>query len=78
MPRDLDRSFNLSKSQADQRLLGRANALLSHLKLRRTKAEIEKSLPPKIQTQVNVPLSGFLFSLFFFVVSLLSLLPFSD
>jgi len=52
-----DEGFNLGKSQVDQKLLMKASILLQPLMIRRIKADVEKSLPPKLETKIACPLS---------------------
>jgi len=54
-----DSAFNLGSSvmQVDNEKLAAASTLLRPLMLRRTKNEVEKGLPPKLETTISCPLS---------------------
>ena len=52
-----DDAFELSKNQVDNAQLVAASSLLQPFMLRRTKTEVEKGLPPKLETTISCPLS---------------------
>jgi SWI/SNF-related matrix-associated actin-dependent regulator of chromatin subfamily A member 5 len=52
-----DKAFNLATNEVDNQQLVRAHYLSKLLILRRTKANINMVLPPKLETRVNCPLS---------------------
>ena len=49
--------LNGSQAQVDDARLADASSLLRPFMLRRTKGEVEKGLPPKLETTINCPLS---------------------
>lgn len=52
-----DAAFDLARGEVDSAQLTAASALLRPFMLRRTKAEVEKGLPPKLETSIACPLS---------------------
>ncbi|MDC0526041.1 SNF2-related protein [bacterium] len=52
-----DAAFDLARGAVDNDQLTAASALLRPFMLRRTKAEVEKGLPPKLETSIACPLS---------------------
>ena len=56
---DFDAQFDTEKSLGDQALVDRLHEILKPFLLRRIKSDVEKSLLPKIELKVNVPLMQF-------------------
>ncbi|KAH8098631.1 helicase [Aureococcus anophagefferens] len=52
-----DAAYDLGRGVVDKAALGAARRLLGALMLRRLKADVEKGLPPKLETVVHCPLS---------------------
>ena len=52
-----DTAFDLGRGEVDDSQLTAASLLLRPFVLRRTKAEVEKGLPPKLETSIACPLS---------------------
>ena len=52
-----DEAFELNKNVVDNAKLAAASSLLQPFMLRRTKEEVEKGMPPKLETTISCPLS---------------------
>ena len=48
-----DATFDLANMSVNHQLLLKANRLLKPLMIRRVKADVEKSLPPKLETKIS-------------------------
>eukprot|EP01048_Picozoa_sp_COSAG05_P011864 COSAG05_NODE_1147_length_5730_cov_3.054520_13_plen_95_part_00 len=53
---DFDSAFNLTKSEVDDDMLAKAHYMLRPFILRRIKADVEKTVPPKEEIKVFCPL----------------------
>jgi len=56
---DFDAWFDTNKTLGDQTLVDLLHEILKPFLLRRIKSDVEKSLLPKIELKVNVPLMQF-------------------
>ncbi|KAK9807695.1 hypothetical protein WJX72_006345 [[Myrmecia] bisecta] len=57
-PSIFDNAFDLAHHKVDNDKLEAAHRLLKPFCLRRLKEEVEKSLPPRVETRINCPLSA--------------------
>ena len=52
-----DKAYDLGKGVVDKSMLQAAQKLLAKLMLRRLKTDVERGLPPKLETVVSCPLA---------------------